>query len=268
MRRPTGALDGEEHLVKEVEDGGVQILFVGLLLLFQLVALWVAFGDTTVGFLRGVELAGSVFDAPHSGLVTGEDTEVILLAQALEEFLHLLGRNFGIGTDDEQDASRRTRSATSSMRGKGSTSSWSLAGRLEHRRETVAHEVVHLIFRRVVCQALQELGEVLLAIEVVAALRGVVQIPGRLFQLLKGGRNSDGSRSGDTRHSTISSRVRPFTALTAVERLAVSSSEPVAASLPVFRSITCACAEALPSQRSLAMTSRMPEISVSLSRTS
>ena len=51
----------------------------------------------------------------------------------------------------------------------------------------MAHEVVHLIFRRVVCQALQELGEVFLAIEVVAALRGVVQIPGRLFQLLKGG---------------------------------------------------------------------------------
>src|SRR5436190_13949720 len=54
--------------------------------------------------------------------------------------------------------------------------------------------------------------------------------------------NSDGSRSGDTRHSTISSRVSPFTALTAVDRLAVNSSEPtwVAASLPVFRSITCA----------------------------
>ena len=41
--------------------------------------------------------------------------------------------------------------------------------------------------------------------------------------------------------------MRPFTALTAVERLAVSSSEPtwVAASLPVCRSITCAWAEAL-----------------------
>ena len=68
----------------------------------------------------------------------------------------------------------------------------------------------------------------------------------------------------------VTERVRPFTALTAVERLAVSSNEPtwVAASLPVFRSMTCACADWLPSQRSLAMTSRMPETSVSLSRTS
>ena len=39
----------------------------------------------------------------------------------------------------------------------------------------------------------------------------------------KAARKSDGSRSGETRHSTISSRVRPLTALTAVERLAVSS---------------------------------------------
>ncbi len=105
LRWSPSALDREQDFVKEVEDGGVQILFVGLLLLFQLVALWVAFGDTTVGFLRGVELARSVFDAPHGGLVAGEDTEVVLLAQALEEFLHLLGRNFGIRTDDEQDAS-------------------------------------------------------------------------------------------------------------------------------------------------------------------
>ena len=50
LRWSPGALDGKEHLVKEVEDGGVQILFVGLLLSFQLVALRVAFGDTTVGF--------------------------------------------------------------------------------------------------------------------------------------------------------------------------------------------------------------------------
>ena len=72
------------------------------------------------------------------------------------------------------------------------------------------------------------------------------------------------------RHSTISSRVRPFTALTAVERLAVSSSAPtcVAASLPVCRSMTWAWADCCASQRSFAMTSRMPEISVSLSRTS
>ena len=73
-------------------------------MLFQLVALRVAFGDAAVGFLRGVELAGGLLDAAHGGLVAGEDAEVVLLAQALEELLHLLGRDLGVRADDEQDA--------------------------------------------------------------------------------------------------------------------------------------------------------------------
>ena len=176
-----GALDREQHLVEQVEDGGVEILFVGLLLSFQVVALRVALGDAAVGLLRGVELAGGLFDAAHGGLVAGEDTEVVLLAQALEELLHLLGRNLGIRTDDEQDAPSAHAVGDVFEPGQGQhVVVGGLAGRLEHRREAVADEVVHLILRRVVRQALQELGEVLLAIEVVAALRGVVQIPGGL----------------------------------------------------------------------------------------
>src|SRR5262249_25760145 len=65
LRWSPSALDREQDFVKEVKDSGVQILFVGLLLLFQLVALRVASGDTTVSFLRGVELTGSIFDTPH-----------------------------------------------------------------------------------------------------------------------------------------------------------------------------------------------------------
>ena len=97
---------------------------------------------------------------------------------------------------------RRTRSATSSSRGKREdVVVGGLAGRLEHRREAVADEVVHLVLRRVVRQALQELGEVLLAIEVVAALRGVVQIPGGLFQLLEGGQEL--GRLAQRRHEAL-----------------------------------------------------------------
>ena len=60
-----------------------------------------------------------------------------------------------------------------------------LARRLEHVAQSVANQIVHLILRRVVGQALQELGEVLLPVEVVAAFRCVVDIPGDLFQLLE-----------------------------------------------------------------------------------
>ena len=56
---------------------------------------------------------------------------------------------------------------------------------LEHVAQAVADEIVHLVLRCVVGQALQELGEVLLAVEVVAALRRVVQIPGDFLQLLE-----------------------------------------------------------------------------------
>lgn len=94
-------------------------------------------------------------------------------------------------------------------------------------------------------EALEELGEVLLPVKIVATLRGVVDIPGGFFELLEGFEELGGLRNGETRHSTISAVVRPFTALTAVERLAVRRSEPtwVAASLPVLRSITCAWAD-------------------------
>ena len=46
-------------------------------------------------------------------------------------------------------------------------------------------QVVDLVLRRIVGQALQELREVLLPVEVVAAFWRVVQIPGDLLQLLE-----------------------------------------------------------------------------------
>ena len=57
---------------------------------------------------------------------------------------------------------------------------------LEHLPQAVPDQVVHLVLGRVVGEALQELGEVLLPVEVVAAFRRVVQIPGNLLQLLEG----------------------------------------------------------------------------------
>ena len=101
----------------------------------------------------------------------------------------------------------------------------------------------------------------------------MVNIPGDLLKLLERGtaRKSEGSRNGVIRHSTISSRVSPFTAFTAVERLA---GEQKSADLPrrLFPRLQIDPLGrgriAAQSQRSFAMTSRMPEISVSLLRTS
>ena len=49
----------------------------------------------------------------------------------------------------------------------------------------MADQIVDLILGRVVGEALQELGEVLLPVEVVATFRCVMQIPGDLLQLLE-----------------------------------------------------------------------------------
>ena len=46
-------------------------------------------------------------------------------------------------------------------------------------------QLVDHVLRGVVGQALQELGEVLLAVEVVASFGGVVDIPGDFFELLE-----------------------------------------------------------------------------------
>src|ERR1035441_10768226 len=59
------------------------------------------------------------------------------------------------------------------------------AGGFEHCRETAANEIVHLILGSIVRKTLQELGEVLLAVKVIAAFRGVVNVPGHLFQLIE-----------------------------------------------------------------------------------
>ena len=66
-------------------------MFVSLLLLFEFLTLGVALRDATVGLLCCVELAGGFFDAAHRGLVTGEDAQVVLLAEAVEELLDVLG---------------------------------------------------------------------------------------------------------------------------------------------------------------------------------
>jgi hypothetical protein len=47
-------------------------------------------------------------------------------------------------------------------------------------------EVIDLILGRVVGQALQELREVLLSIEVMTSFRGVMKVPGLLLQFLEG----------------------------------------------------------------------------------
>src|SRR5580658_798855 len=49
-------------------------------------------------------------------------------------------------------------------------------------------EIVNLVFRCIVGKALQELSEVLLAVEIVAAFRRVVDVPSCLLQFVKSGK--------------------------------------------------------------------------------
>ena len=173
---------GKRTLSNRLRTVDVEILFVSLLLALQVVALRVALGDAAVGFLCGEELAGGFLDAAHGGLIAGEDAEVVLLAETIEELLHFLGRDLRIGADDEQDAAAADAVGdVFELRGGRTSLVGGFAGGLEHRRETVADEIVDLILGSVVGQALQELGEVLLTVEVVAAFRSVVDVPGDLL---------------------------------------------------------------------------------------
>ena len=123
LRRLAGALDREQDLVEQIEDGGVEILFVGLLLALEVVALGMALGDAAVGLLRGKELARGFLDAAHRRLVAGEDTQVVLLAQAVEELLDLFGRDLGVRADDQQHAASANAVGDLFQPGSGSTSS-------------------------------------------------------------------------------------------------------------------------------------------------
>lgn len=57
---------------------------------------------------------------------------------------------------------------------------------LEHLAQAVPDQVLDLIFGCVVGQAFQELGEVLLPIEVVASFWRMMQIPRNFLELLEG----------------------------------------------------------------------------------
>jgi hypothetical protein len=156
----TRGLAGEKHLVKQAENGGCEVVLVGLLLPFQVFALRVALGDASVGLLRGEELAGSLLDAAHGGLVAGEDAEVVLLTEAVEEPLDLLRRDLGIRADDEQHpALAHTVGGVFQPRQRQDVFIGGLAHGLEHVAQAMADEVVHLVLGRVVGEALQELGE-------------------------------------------------------------------------------------------------------------
>ena len=102
LGRPARALNGEEHLVEQAEDGGREVVLVGLLLPLQVLALRVGLGNPAIGLLCGEELTGGFLDAAHGGLVAGEDAEVVLLAEAVEKVLDLLRRDLRVRADDEQ----------------------------------------------------------------------------------------------------------------------------------------------------------------------
>ena len=179
-------LDGEEDFVEQVQDGGVEVLLVGLLFLFQFVALRVTLGDAPIGFLHGVNLARGFLDAAHRGLVAGEHAEVVLLAEAVEKLLHFLGRDFGVRADDEEDAMlAHLVGDVLQLRKRQDFFVSGFARGLEHLAQAMADKVVHLVLRRIVREALEQLGEVLLPVEIVTALGRVVDIPRVFLKLLE-----------------------------------------------------------------------------------
>ena len=230
-----------------------------------------ALGDAAVGLLRGKELARGFFDAAHGRLVAGEDTEVVLLAQAVEELLHLLGRDLRVRADDEQHAaSAHAVGDLFQPRQRQHVIVAGLARRLEHLAQAVPDQIVDLILRRVVGQALQELGQVLLAVEIVATFGRVMQIPGDLLQLLEGGQEL--GRLAQRRDEALD-HFLAREALHGIDRGGEAGGEQQRADLgggflAGLQVDDLGVSRGCASQRSFAITSRMPEISVSLSRTS
>ena len=147
-----------------------------------------AFPDAPVGLLCSEKLSRCFFDATHLGFVACENTEIIFLADALEKLLDFFWRNLRVWTDDEQHAAFAHAVGDIFELGQ-----WKdvvvtgLARRLEHAGESMANQVVHLILGCVVRKTLEQLGEILLAIEIVSLFRRAVDIPRRFFQLLEGG---------------------------------------------------------------------------------
>ena len=180
------ALDGEEHLVEQPQDRGVEILLVRSLLALKLAALRVFLRDPPVSFLCGVELPGGILDAPHCRPVSCEDTEVVLLAQPFEEALYLLRWNLGIGADDRENASAaHLASEFVELWQRQYLLVDGLAHRLEHLAQAAADQVVDLDLRCVVGEVLEQLCQVLLTVEVEPVLRRVMQVPGGIVQLLE-----------------------------------------------------------------------------------
>ena len=186
LRVPAGALYREEHLVEEPEDGGVEVLLVGGLPGLELRALQVPLRDAIVGLLGGVELPRGLLHAGHARLVAREHAEVVLPVQPLEEALHLVGRDLGVGAHDgEHPATLDPLGDVGKARQRQDFLVAGLARRFEHPLEAVADEVVDPVLRRVVGEALEELRQVFLAIEPGALFGRVVQVPGHLFELFE-----------------------------------------------------------------------------------
>ena len=97
------ALDGEQDFVEEAQDGGIEILFIALLFLFQLIPLGMALGNATIGLLRGIDMASRFLNASHGGFVAGQDAEIVFLAQAVEKLLNFFWRDFRVRADDDED---------------------------------------------------------------------------------------------------------------------------------------------------------------------
>ena len=183
---PSRTLNREEHLVEETKNGGVEVLLVGSLLALEFVALRMTLRDSAVSLLCGVELPGGLLYAAHRRLVAREDTEVVLLAQPVEEALHLFGWNLGIGTHNHENAAAaHSIGHLVERRQRQDLLVSGLARRLEHLAQPVADQVVDLVLRRVVGEALEELRQVLLAVEVETVLGRAMQVPRGPVQLLE-----------------------------------------------------------------------------------
>ncbi len=102
LGRFSGALNRKKNLVEKAQYCGIEVLLVGLLLALQVFALGMALWNSAISFLRGEKLTSCLFDAAHCRFFAGENAQIILLAQSIEEPLNLLWGDLRIRGDDQQ----------------------------------------------------------------------------------------------------------------------------------------------------------------------
>ena len=156
------------------------------LLLLQIFALRMTFGNATIRLLCCKNMAGGLINACHVRLIAGENAKVVLFGNGRKQAVNFFRWQCRLGADNEQHAA--TAHPLSDLVNPGQWQHFvvrELARGFEQRGELVPDQFLHFIFGRISRESLQHLGEVFGAIKVILLVAGVMQIPRLVFEAFK-----------------------------------------------------------------------------------